>query len=116
MQSKEVGLVRDNLQTRFQKGSTVLSTKSFHFFSSNAVGSISYKRVSSDCQFTGTHNFFKTLVNVTINDIKIMSYVACIYDAKWWIGLVEEVDKCNNDILVNFLHYIAKLNTHNCIT
>ena len=33
-----------------------------------------------------------------------MSYVACIYDAKWWVGLVEEVDKCNNEILVNFMH------------
>ena len=33
-----------------------------------------------------------------------MSYVACIYDAKWWVGLVEEVDKCNNNILVNFMH------------
>ena len=60
--------------------------------------------MSSDCQFSEAHNFFETLVNVTINDIKIMSYVACIYDAKWWVGLVEEVDKCNNDILVNFMH------------
>ena len=102
-EANEVGLVRNNLQTRFQKGSTVPGTRSFHFFSSNAVGSISYKRVSSNCQFSGTHNFFKTLVNVTIND-KIMSYVACIYDAKWWVGLVEEVDKCNNEILVNFMH------------
>ena len=39
-----------------------------------------------------------------MNDIKIISYVACIYDAKWWIGLVEEVEKCNNDILVNFMY------------
>ena len=33
-----------------------------------------------------------------------MSYIACIYDAKWWVGLVEEVDKCDNEILVNFMH------------
>ena len=33
-----------------------------------------------------------------------MPYVACIYDAKWWVDLLEEVDKCNNDILVNFMH------------
>ena len=60
--------------------------------------------MSSDCQFSGTHNFFETLVNVTINNIKIILYVACINDAKWWVGLVEKVDKCNNDILVNFMH------------
>ena len=36
-EANEVGLVRDNLQTRFQKGSTVPGTRSFHFFSSNAV-------------------------------------------------------------------------------
>ena len=33
-----------------------------------------------------------------------MSYIACVYNVKWWVGLVEEVDKDNNDIYVNFMH------------
>ena len=33
-----------------------------------------------------------------------MSYITCVYDEKWWVGLVEEVDNDNNDIYVNFMH------------
>jgi len=100
----EVTSIRNNLQKRFEKGSTVPGTRSFHFFSSAAISSISYKRVSNDCQFCGTHSFFEEPVNVTIDDIKLMSYIACIYDGKWWVGLVEEFDKSSNDIFVNFMH------------
>ena len=33
-----------------------------------------------------------------------MYYIAWVYDEKWWVGFVEEVDKDNNDIYVNFTH------------
>ena len=42
---------------------------------------------------------------------KVMSYIACVYDEKWWVDLVEEVDKDNNDIYVNFMHPFGPSNT-----
>ena len=100
----EVQTVRNDLKSKFEKGSTVPGIRSFHWFSSQSVGSISYKRVSNDSSLSGTHNFFEALVKFSANDIKVMSYIACVYDKKWWVDLVEEVDKDNNDIYVNFIH------------
>lgn len=103
-EADEVAAVRCHLQKRFQKGSTVPGTRSFHYFSSTEIGSISYKRISSDYQFAGTHSFFECTPELVIENIKVMSYIACVYDEKWWVGLVEEVDKNSNDIYVNFMH------------
>ena len=54
----EVQTVRNDLKSRLEKGSTVPGTRSFHWFSSQSVGSISYKRVSNDSSLSETHNFF----------------------------------------------------------
>ena len=99
----EVQTMRNDLKSRFEKGRTVPGTRSLHWFSSQSVGSISYKRVSNDSSLSGTNNFFEAPVKFSANDIKVMSYIACVYDEKWWVGLVEEVDKDNNDIYVNFM-------------
>ena len=56
----EVQTVRNNLKSRFEKGSTVPGTRSFHWFSSQSVGSISYKRVSID-SFLELITFLKLL-------------------------------------------------------
>ena len=78
----EAQTVRNDLKSRFEKGSTVPGTRSFHWFSSQSVGSISYKRVSNDSSLSGTHHFFEAPVNFFANDIKVMSYIACVYDEK----------------------------------
>ena len=100
----EVQTVRNDLKSSIEKGSTVPGTRSFHWFSSQSVGSISYKRVSNDSSLSEAHNFFEAPVKFSANDIKVMSYIACVYDEKCWVGLVEEVDKDNNNIYVNFMH------------
>ena len=99
----EVQTVRNDFK-RFEKESTVPGTRSFHWFSSQSVGSISYKRVLNDSSLSGTHSFFEASVKFSANDIKVMSYIACVYDERWWVGLKEEVDKDNNDIYDNFMH------------
>ena len=40
-----------------------------------------------------------------------MSYVSCIYDKQWWIGVVDEVSSDEGDIYVNFLHPSGPLTT-----
>ena len=79
----EVQTARNDLKSRFEKGSTVPGTRSFHWFLSQSVVSISYKRVSSDSSLSGTHNFFEAPVKFSANDVKVMSYIACVYDEKW---------------------------------
>ena len=41
----------------------------------------------------------KSAESVCLNE-----YVACCYHGKWWIGVVEEVDKKEQHVKVNFLH------------
>ena len=39
-----------------------------------------------------------------VSDGKIMEFVACQYDSFWWVGLVQEIDQEQEDILVKFMH------------
>lgn len=39
-----------------------------------------------------------------ISDIKIMEFIACQYGSFWCIGLLEEIDHEQGDILVKFMH------------
>jgi hypothetical protein len=41
---------------------------------------------------------------VTTEAIRLNEYVACRYDEKWWIGVVEEVNEVEEDVKINFLH------------
>ena len=41
---------------------------------------------------------------MTTEAIRLNEYVACRYDEKWWIGVVEEVNEVEQDVKINFLH------------
>ena len=43
-------------------------------------------------------------MSISMNTINRNDYVACRYDEKWWIGLVQEVSKEEQDFKVSFLH------------
>ena len=77
------------LEEWYKKGCTVPGTRSFHHFSSNAVGSITYKRTSSDDVPTGTQSFFVSARTSSADELSIQTYVACSYDEHWWVGIVE---------------------------
>ena len=98
--------VRRELQSRFASGHTVPGTRSYHFFEPQTANVIAYKRTAEDDVFTGTFNITGVSQNVLIsmNTINRNDYVACRYDKKWWIGLVEEVSKEEQDFKVSFLH------------
>lgn len=99
--------VRRELQSRFAAGRTVPGTRSYHFFEPKTASVIAYKRTAEDNVFTGTFNITgeeSQNVAISINTINMNDYVACRYDDKWWIGLVEEVSKVEQDFKVSFLH------------
>ena len=95
---------RKMLEQRYATGNTVPGTRSFHFFCSDQIGTVCYKRTSSDEKYAGTHCFFLSAVKYTMDQLPPLSYVACHYDDHWWIGTI--IEKCDGggDIKVNFLH------------
>ena len=95
---------RKMLEQRYAKGNTVHGTRSFHYFSSNQIGTVSYKRTSSDEKYSGTHCFFLAAQRYTMDQLPSLSYVACDYDHRLWIGIILEKNDSDGDIKVNFLH------------
>ena len=55
-------MTRGYLTARFDCGSTVPGTRSFHLFVPQGKGVVSYKRCADDDEFAGTHDFSKILV------------------------------------------------------
>lgn len=80
---------RQELEERFKLASTIKGTRGFHFFEPIGQMKIGMKRVSSDPTFSLLHNF-----NVS----------KALYDQKWYIGVILEVDVENGDVQVNFMH------------
>lgn len=96
--------VRRELKTRFASGHTVPGTRSYHYFEPQTANVIAYKRTAEDDVFTGTLNITGESQNVSVSmsTISLNDYVACRYDEKWWIGLVEEVSKEECDFKISF--------------
>ena len=92
------------LQSRYAAASTVPGTRSFHHFESDSTGLLKFKRISDDLSFCGNHNFLCADTSFNVPVVSLMSYVCCMYDSHWWVGLVVEVDSTANDLQINFLH------------
>ena len=95
---------RQLLYDRYQKGSTVVGTHSFHHFYPLAEGVVAYKRLSDDETSAGSHCFYVASPSYTLADLPGMSYVACKYDKQWWVGMVLEADWVSNDIKITFMY------------
>ena len=96
-------LVREELKDRFSRGRTIPGTRSYHFFSPSSEHEISYKRTAEDNNFKGC---FSITGEKEISQYlpKKNDYVACLYDGKWWVSLVIDVSKEEEDCRVNFMH------------
>ena len=94
---------RQFLYDRYQKGSTVVGTCSFHHFYPLAEKVVAYKRLSDETS-AGSHCFYVASPSYTLADLPAMSYVACKYDEQWWVEVVLEADRASNDIKITFMH------------
>ena len=67
---------------------------------------MAYKRTAEDEEIQGTFNITGEANNVELNldQLKLNDYIACRYGGQWWIGLVEELNRLEQDVQVNFLH------------
>ena len=102
---QEMMSVREGLEDCFALGSTVPGTRSFHYIEPIGPYEIAYKRTSENDSFSGTHNFKGEIYKaLTLKDVQENDFVACVYDDKWWIGMVEVINKEERDAKVIFFH------------
>ena len=98
--------VRFVLKERFASGRTIPGTRSYHFFKPVSSNIVAYTRTAEDDAFVGSFNITgqADFEGKSTESVRLNEYVACRYDGKWWIGVVEEVDKVEQDVKINFLH------------
>ena len=58
------------------------------------------KRTSEDKEPPYVHNFKNQTKQNSV--FQVLDYVSCLYDNKWWVGIIANVDK--EDVQVKFMH------------
>ena len=101
--NKDLVEVREKMEKRFEDGEMVPSTRSSHHFIPQSSSQIGHKLCSEDELFVDIHDS-KILVWVDIGDIAPLSYISCMYNSLWWVGLVNKVDEEQGDVDVQFMH------------
>ena len=101
---EEMSKVRIFLDERFKLAKSIPGTRSFHQYIPLNKSTISCKRVSNS--LPGDHDlvfeFFQTVNQLA--DVKMSSYILCIYDSFRWVGFVIDTDDENKDAQVKFMH------------
>ena len=110
--SKEVAANVKQQEARFLNAKTVAGTRRHHsYVPCQDCKKMLVKRVSgNDPLFEAVvfldddSNPDSTDLNVELKDCEIGRYIACSYDAKWWIGLIRETDEAHDDVQFAFMH------------
>ena len=97
------GPVECHAEKRFEDGNTVPSKRSSHYFIPQSASQIGHKLCSEDHSFVDIHDF-KIPTRAYIGDIAPSSYISCMYNSLWWVGLVNEVDEEQGDVDLQFMH------------
>ena len=100
---EDMVVIRAELEIRYMDGDTVPGTRSSHHFIPLSTSTIGHKLSSDDDSFVDVHDF-KIPTYVDIGDIGPSSYVTCVYNTFWWVGLVMDVDKEAGDVKIYFMH------------
>jgi hypothetical protein len=102
--AKEMSTRRPSIEARFEGGSTVAGTQSYHHFVPvDDHQTVAFKRLSSDTEICGKRRF-TTTPSVPSVQYNIGDYVAVVYDREWYIGLIESADTANQECEITFMH------------
>ena len=100
--------VRESLKPRFAMAKTLSGTRSYHHYKPLSTRSIGFKRTSEDESFLAmdivTGVIETTHKQILVNDLTLHTFVACRYDSFWWIGVINKIDKEQNDVKIQFMH------------
>ena len=91
------------MENRFEDGKTLPGTRSSHHFIPQSVSQTGHKLCNEDDLFVDIHDF-KSSTQVDNGNIATLSYISCMYNLLWWVGLVNNVDEEQGDVDVQFMH------------
>ena len=60
------------------------------------------KRTSEDKEPSYVHNLKNQTKQSSV--VQVLEYVSCLYDNKWWMGIITNVDKEEEDVQVKFMY------------
>ena len=98
----DVDNTRVILNERFEGVTRIPGTRSFHEFSPIDQYSIEMKRTREDKEPSYVHNFKNQTKQNSV--VQVLDYVSCLHDNKWWVGIITNVDKEEEDVQVKFMH------------
>ena len=106
--SDEVDNIKDNQEKRFSTGNTVAGTRDNHKFVPVNENQVCVSRISNDntsfiANVNESYNNNSTKL-ISLSDLSPGNFVACIYDAHWWIGHVCEISEEQEDVFIDFMH------------
>ena len=103
---EEIKQAESQLEERFLQATTIKGTRQFHCFIPKSDSSLLVYKTSAQseepiqvCLDAQQNQTDDQEVNIVKNN-----FVACVYESKWWIGMIEEVSEEYADYLVNFMH------------
>ena len=82
---------------------TYVGTRSYHYFEHIGNGKIGAKILSSDEQFEKKAHHAPLLCH-SMNDLHVNSYLAFVFDKKWYVGIINDVDLEECEIEVSSMH------------
>ena len=92
--------VRDCMNERWQFGKSVPGTRNSHHFIPLTRTRIGHRFTSEGTELF-THDFNNA--DKVIDLPQISAFIACIYDSRWWIGQVLDIDEEEGDVRVQFM-------------
>ena len=104
--NEEMIVVRRELKERFEKSERVPGTRASHHYFPISCSQIAHKLTSDDPSFTNIFDFDKDFTERLnfLKDLKVFSYVSCIYGGYWWIGMVTNLNDDEGDATIDFVH------------
>ena len=97
--------MHQTLQQRFELACTIKGTRGFHYFKAISSTKLAMKRTSQDEEFSFEVNLELAPVSDDfLQSLKENEFLCVVYDKMWYIGVIKEVDNCNSDVLLDFMH------------
>ena len=100
----EIEDARSNLKARFHLTNTIPRTKGFHYFVPLSSSIIVAKWVLEDKEVAFEFDIISGSKNIRLAKLAISNLIICFYDGHYWVGLIDKVDKENDDVKVEFMH------------
>ena len=91
------------LDQHYELTETVPGTRSYHSFIPDGLSKLILPIISTD-SFSTAFKFNKATSEISINDIKVRNYHACIYNNEWRICIATDITFKKQDVYFKFMN------------